>query len=310
MAVKLVTPPAIEPVSLADARKHLRLDSASLSDDLMPVYSLAPASRSPMTATGTAVDVLGYDVLVMLEAGACAVDATLDVHLEESDDNTTWTDVVGGAFARVTTANDDKTYTLEYTGGKRYIHAVAIVAVGSCVFGVTVIKKGAANTEDGLIQGMIVAAREWCETFTRRAFITQSWKQYLDAWPCGDEILLYFGRLQTVASIKYKDVAGVQATLDPSTYIVDSDSEPGRIVLAYGKSWPSGMLYPVNPIEVEFTCGYGATAASVPQSIRNAMLLLVGHWYNNREAVIVGQVSKEIEFTVSALLWPHRIFWW
>lgn len=318
MATKLITPPAIEPVSLADARAHLRLDAAALTTDLTTAYSVKPASYDAGTTTGAKVDVLGFEVLVVLEAGVCTGAGTLNVHLEESDDDVTWTDVTSAVFAQVAAATDELTYTLEYSGGKQYVRAVAVVANAACTFGVTVVKKGAANAEDASILDKIIVARDYAETFTRRALITQAWKQFLDHWPCGNEIVLHFGNLQSTTStppvtaptVKYKDSAGAQTTWDASNYIVDTDSDPGRIVLAYGKTWPSTTLYPVNPIEIQFTCGYGVTAASVPSGIRNAMLLLIGHLYKNRETVLVGSISKELEFTTSKLLGPYCIFWW
>lgn len=308
MPRKLVTASAIEPVSLAQAKQHLRIDSASLTDDLTPEYTIKPASYGVATTTGAKVDVLGYSGLVVLEAGVCA--GTVNVHLEESDDDVTWTDVTDGVFAQVTSANDEDTFSLEYIGLKRYVRAVAVVAGAASVFGVTVVKKGSVYSEDALIESLIVAAREYVETFTKRALITQTWKHYLSEWPSKDEVLMPLGNLQSVASVKYKDTAGTQTTWDTSDYIVDTESVPGRIVPAYGKSWPTTTLYPVNPIEIQFVCGYGSTAASVPQSIRNAMLLLIGHWYLNREAVIVGSISKELEFTVSSLLQPYRLYGW
>ncbi|MCU5775226.1 head-tail connector protein [Winslowiella arboricola] len=42
--------------------------------------------------------------------------------------------------------------------------------------------------------------------------------------------------------------------------------------------------------------------------IRAAMLLLIGHWYSNREAVVIGQATSEVPFAVEALLQPYRIY--
>ncbi len=161
--------------------------------------------------------------------------------------------------------------------------------------------------EDTLIGSLIVAAREFCESFQGRAYITQTWEMYLDAWPSRDRFDIPLPPLQSVTSITYKDKDGVEATLPTTEYIVDVKSQPGRVVLAYGKSWPSITLYPVNPIAVRFSAGYG-TAGQVPQSTRQAMLLLISHWYEHRETVLIGSISKEIEFAVSALLWPNRVF--
>ncbi len=307
MALRLKTAPTVEPVTLAEARKHLRLDAPALTDELTPAYSITPASYAAGTATGSGVDVLGYSTLVMLEAGTCG--GTLNVHLEESDDDATYTDVTGGAFAAVTGANDNATFTKEYTGGKQYLRAVGVVTGAACVYGVTVITKGGADAEDTLIEGLITAAREVCEAHTNRAFVTQTWTLYLADWPNTDCIRLPKGNLQSVESFTYTDSAGTVNTLTEDTdYLVDTYSEPGRLLLPYGGTWPSTTLSPSNPIAIEFVCGYGDVASNVPKSIKQAILLLVGHWYEHREAVLTGATSKEIEFAVKALLAPYILF--
>jgi uncharacterized phiE125 gp8 family phage protein len=61
------------------------------------------------------------------------------------------------------------------------------------------------------------------------------------------------------------------------------------------------------PIQVTYVAGYGA-AASVPQKYKQAMLLLIGHWYENRETVIVGTISGPIALAVDSLIWLDRNF--
>lgn len=164
------------------------------------------------------------------------------------------------------------------------------------------------NEEDALISSLITAAREYAETFQRRAYVTQTWELTLDEWPTGPEIRLPRPPLQAVESITYRDQSGVEHVLDPATYIVDTRSEPGRVVLAPGRCWPSVALAPAGAITVRYVAGYGDTADSVPVKVKQAILLLVGHWYANREAVVVGQTSKAVEFAVEALLWQDRVW--
>ena len=47
----------------------------------------------------------------------------------------------------------------------------------------------------------------------------------------------------------------------------------------------------------------------VPENWRAAMLLLIGHWYENREAVVVGSTTAELPQAAKALLWDDRLFW-
>lgn len=160
--------------------------------------------------------------------------------------------------------------------------------------------------EDTFITSLIVAAREYCEKYSNRACITQTWYLWLDSFPCSDSISLPLPPLQSVASIKYYDTDNAESTISNGDYFVDPVSEPGRISLAYGKRWPGIVLRPVNGVCIEFVCGYGL-AVAVPQGIKQAILLLVGHWYGNREAAGAGSVSKEIEFAVSSLLGVDRV---
>ncbi len=162
------------------------------------------------------------------------------------------------------------------------------------------------NYDDNLISGLIKSAREYCENFQNRAYYTQTLELTLDNFPSNNYIILPRPPLQSVTSIKYKDSDGNETTLDQSKYIVDTDSEPGKVVLAYGESWPSFTPYPTGAVKIQYVAGYD-DIASIPQMVKQAMLLLIGHWYENREATVAGTISREIEFAVHALLWPERV---
>ena len=91
---------------------------------------------------------------------------------------------------------------------KHYLRVVATVATAACDFGVNIIRSGAASVEDDLLNRLITAAREDCEDFQRRAYITRTYELWLDAWPDGDKIIIPMPVLQTVNSITYYDTAG------------------------------------------------------------------------------------------------------
>jgi len=160
--------------------------------------------------------------------------------------------------------------------------------------------------DDNLITALIKTAREYCENFQNKAYYTQTWELVLDKFPAENYIKIPKPPLQSVTSVIYKDNEGTETTLDASKYIADTDSEPGRIVLAYGESWPSFTPYPVGAVRIRFTTGHD-DISKVPQMVKQAMLLLIGHWYENREASVTGAISREVEFAVHALLWPERV---
>ena len=112
------------------------------------------------------------------------------------------------------------------------------------------------TAHDTFVKGLVMAATSQAEQYLHRRLVTQSWNFWLDCWPIGESILLPFGRLQYVSSVKYTDYSGDQATMSTDDYIVDTESEIGLVVLGYNKTWPAVTLYPSNPIEIEFTCGY------------------------------------------------------
>ena len=161
-------------------------------------------------------------------------------------------------------------------------------------------------TEDAYLTSLITAAREYCEDFQNRAYITQVWEMAMPYFP--GEIEIPKGKLQSIGSITYKNSAGVTATLTANTeYVVSARGILGRVVPAYGKAWPSFVPFPLDAVIITFTCGYGA-ASDVPEKVIQAMKLLISHWFNNRVPVDQALGSaKEVEFTISALLWQDRI---
>lgn len=168
-----------------------------------------------------------------------------------------------------------------------------------------------ASDDDTLIDTLIDAATQLVETVTHRALLSQTWDLKLEAFPCdGDELWLPKPPVSAVSSITYLDTAGASQTWATTEYLTDLPTgawaRKARITPAYGVVYPS--TYPVpNAVTVRFVCGYGA-AAAVPAPLKAAIKLLVGHWYQNREAVNVGNITSELPLTVPALLWPFKAF--
>lgn len=142
----------------------------------------------------------------------------------------------------------------------------------------------------------------------RVALITRTYDYWLDGWPEGREIALPMPPLQSVDGVYYHDEDDTEYTLATSDYLVDTHRWPGRVVLRNDASWPSVTLRAANGARVRFTAGYGDSASDVPEHIRHAIRLLVGHFYENRESVVsTGAVPKELPFSVRALLEPYRM---
>lgn len=136
------------------------------------------------------------------------------------------------------------------------------------------------NADDTLITSYIKSARELGEGLARRAFMTQTLELVLDGFPAARALKLPRPPLQSVTSVKYFDTDNVEHTW--TDYVVDARSDPGRLIF---KSTPSTGLVESGAVVVRFVAGYGATAASVPGTFVQGILLTVGHWYENREIV-------------------------
>lgn len=163
--------------------------------------------------------------------------------------------------------------------------------------------------EDGLIDALIPAARQWVEHFTKRALVDQTWQLTLDAFPAA-ELWIPRPPLMSVTSIDYTKQDGTSDSVDSSIYIVDTDHLPGRVALADGESWPSDDLQSIAAVIVTYQAGYGSSADDVPRPLRHAVLMLVGHLYEHRETVVVGGGGNDVELPLAsrALAWPYRVF--
>lgn len=165
--------------------------------------------------------------------------------------------------------------------------------------------------EDPLIIRLVAAATtrlDGADGLLGRALLTQQWALTLDGFTgLGDgRIILPLPPAQSVDSIVYVDAAGADQTMASGDYQVVTSAEPGYVVPAYGTSWPSARCQP-DAVTVTFTTGYGAQAADVPDTIRQAILLMVGTWFEHREAVVIGQTPAVVPMSADALLAPHRI---
>ena len=138
------------------------------------------------------------------------------------------------------------------------------------------------NHHDEHLERLIQAARVYVENFTGRQICTATWDLYADSWPA-DSLAIYLpkGPIQSVSSITYVDENGATQTWSSANYTLSSSREPAVVRLAYQATWPAYRFQP-DSIRVRFVAGYGA-AAAVPMGIKQAVLLLIGGWFLNRE---------------------------
>lgn len=163
------------------------------------------------------------------------------------------------------------------------------------------------STDDALIMTQAIAARELCEKMARRAFLTQTRVLTLDAWPADRGFWLPFPPIQSVTSVTYTDEDGNESTWSASNYVVDTTRQ--RIVVKRNASYPTDTLLESGAIQVTYVAGYSPSA--LPERYRQAVMLLTGHFYENREQVFVGQgyTAIELPLAVRSLLNVDRGGW-
>lgn len=151
--------------------------------------------------------------------------------------------------------------------------------------------------DDAYIGATIEAAVATLEAATGRALGTRGYKLTLTAWPASDRIYLPVSPLVSVEKITYTDEAGVSRVLNPAQYHLDESAEPALLTPAYGGSWPT-VRQQAGAISIEYTAGYEAA----PAPLKQALLLLIGHWYENREAIVIGTTATELPFAVQYIV--------
>src|SRR5690606_35870760 len=141
------------------------------------------------------------------------------------------------------------------------------------------------SAEDTLIQSLIMASRLHIEAALDLALITQSWRIRRDAWPTSRALMLPLRPVQSLISVNaYGDDESADA-IDSDSFILDGYANPARLVWRGVGTAPKASLAAANGIEIDIVAGFGDEPSDVPQSIRHALLLLVAHWYENREPV-------------------------
>lgn len=183
------------------------------------------------------------------------------------------------------------------------------------------------TSQDDLITSLGIAARQWCEVYTQRRFITQTMRLLMDYFPgyidlklSGQKvsspfvsgsnavlvgiryaIVLPYPPVQSISVFQYQDANGDVTQMTAGTnYIADFSSQPARLTPPFGQMWPVARVV-VNAVQVDYVSGYGADGSEVPEGIKTAIKLLATSWFEQR---IPDQ--NNIPMAVKAVLGPFR----
>lgn len=161
------------------------------------------------------------------------------------------------------------------------------------------------DDDDDLITAAIVAARVHVEALTRRALIEQGWRAYFDCWPRKRLVALPVAPLISVEAVTVYDDDGEATVVSSDDYEVDTVSVPGRLLLL--TPVPATVKRAINGIEIDLTAGYGASSVDVPSPLRQAIMMLVAHWYEHRGAVGHDLAGNTPPHGFHALISPYRV---
>ncbi len=311
MGLSLVTAPATECLTISEVKSHLRLDSTNGEPaPTAPTVALIVAAGN---VTAGAHRYLITSVTADGETEAGAVSSAVTTILATHGQVAISAIPIGGSAVTsrkiYRTAAGGTTYlllaTLANNTATTYTDNIADGSLGAQA-------PTTNTTADPELVSWITAARQYAETFTHRQLITATWDLKLDGFPAGD-IWLPRAPLISITTatgliVTYTDTAGSAQTWAESNYTVEApagpEAGPGRVIANYGVSYPSTYGVP-NCVTVRFVAGYGA-ASAVPAGIKAAMKLLIGHWFSNREAINIGNITSTLDFAVNALLWPYK----
>lgn len=158
------------------------------------------------------------------------------------------------------------------------------------------------TTWDTLIDNFIAAATAYLDGYSGilgRCIISQTWEARFECFE--EEFELPFPDVSAVV-VKYYDTSGTLQTYSSSNYQLVQEA-CGSVVSVYLTStWPAVYLNREDKVVITMTVGY----SSVPAAIKQAILMIIGHWFTNRETVAIGQTVADIPFGASALLAPFR----
>jgi hypothetical protein len=166
------------------------------------------------------------------------------------------------------------------------------------------------TNDDAILTMLIASARRSAEEYTKRAFITQTWKLVMDRFaevdidpPAGyynaptpflvngtQSIQLSRQPIQSITSVKTTNTGNAQTTVNTNVYTLDIAT--GRILLNEGYSWPSD-LRARSSVEITFVAGYGATAA-VPDPLKQGIMQHVAASYTNKVCADIPAGSKSL----------------
>lgn len=165
-----------------------------------------------------------------------------------------------------------------------------------------------STEEDLVLETLIAAATTYCDGYSGilgRGLVTQTWEQSVAGFPIAPctMIRLQLIPVQSISEIRYYDIAGAPVVMDPGSYALLTDQSGAYATLASGASWPADAATRDDAVKVSYVVGYGDKASDVPAPVRQAILLMVSAWYDDRRAGVVPPAADRLLSAYRPVIW-------
>ena len=161
------------------------------------------------------------------------------------------------------------------------------------------------DDDDDVIEALVAAARAHVEARTRRALINQTWRLTRDVWPAAGRLPILPVPLREVTAVGIYRDDGMLQMLDIDMFHIDTVSAPAILAFQRGALPAPGRIS--GGIEIDIQVGYGDAAEDVPAPLRQAIRLLVAHWYENRGLIAASGEVASMPVSVSSMIAPFRV---
>jgi uncharacterized phiE125 gp8 family phage protein len=158
---------------------------------------------------------------------------------------------------------------------------------------------------DTELTSLIRTAQEWIFATCHLSLTMAEYEISFDKFPCGrDPLKLPLYPIINIIVAEYEKPDGTIGAVEPQEDFIQA---PSVLVPQPGEEWPEVKQEKIGAVRIELEAGYGATESSVPELAKHLIKLLIGHWFKNREAVVTGTISKEIEIAADNLMKLLRV---
>ena len=140
------------------------------------------------------------------------------------------------------------------------------------------------TAEDALMTTLVTAARLHVEGTTARALIAQTWRLVLDCWPANRVVKLPVAPLLSLSAVTAYDDAATPHELGLEQFEIDA-ATPRLLLPVDVEGMPA--LRERQGLEIDYVAGFGADAGDVPADLKQAILVLVAHWFEHRDTVVL-----------------------